>query len=158
MAVEILAAFMLSAEAIGLSRLDSWTRSLTQVTGELSGQTKPADSLVKPSTGRMMFTLIVAIGSGAGGWCGGFSRTLFPQLPILVLLLLGGLVGAITGVLLLYLVVYTFITVISFVRAVESYTQRRIVGVIGFFLLLVGFLLQFIGTLALALRSSRPSI
>ncbi len=158
MAVEILAAFMLSAEAIGLSRLDSWTRSLTQVTGELSGQANPSDSLKSPSVGRIIFTIIVATGSGAGGWFGGSSRTWFPHVPTLLLLLLGGVVGAITGVVLLYVVVYTSLAVITFLKAIESYTQRRIVGVIGFLLLLLGFMLQFIGTLALALRPPGSSI
>ncbi len=66
--------------------------------------------------------------------------------------------GGITGVALLYVLVYAALAVIKFLRAVEGYTQRRSVGVIGFLLLLFGFMLQFIGTLALALRSSHPSI
>lgn len=150
MLIEIVGTFILSVEAIGLDRFQKWIESLTMIREQLSGKQKSNDSVRKPSAARIIFATICAIGSGFGSWLGTHPPLWAARFPSWVVLLTSIILAGLAGVILFHVILYIMLAVVSALHTVELRTRTRTAGLIGFLLLLVGFVIQFVGTLGQA--------
>lgn len=145
--LEILGVFVLAAEAIGLKRLSQWINSLTKLRAELTGDIDPTDSVIRPGVARIIFASICAAGSGIGSYYGSHPPEWAASLPKWSALFGAALIGALVGVALYRIILVAMKLIVSALILVESRTQRHASGILGFIMLLIGFILQFSGTL-----------
>ena len=149
LSVEVVGAFVLAAEAIGIERIHSWADSLSRTRAEMAG-TKPR----RGSTFLDPKRFIAGLGSAGGGafvfWLW-LSFRVPPWLPEIAAtadaVVAGGLAGAIFGVVLYLGALSTLRTGVHVLKRLEARVRFRAVGLLGFGLLFVGFMLQLIGTL-----------
>lgn len=151
MLIEIVGAFILAADAIGLNRLRKWVKSLTHITAQLSQKEASNDSILKPSAARLVYTGIIAAGSGFGSWLSTHPPTWASYIPNWLFRAFSIVAGGLCGMLIFFVVVYSILALIGFINMVEVRARKRRAGLIGFLLLLVGFVSQFIGALGQAL-------
>jgi hypothetical protein len=155
--LEILGAFIVSADAIGLERFEKWINSLRLVRDELFGKIEPRDSILRPGIARIIFSFIAMV-SGMPGILLSLklSKTIdvspyigyIPNwLKTFVLAIMAGIVSGIIGILLLLIVIRFLSFIISGLQKIDAGTKTRTAGAFGFLFLLLGFILQFIGTL-----------
>lgn len=153
--VEIVGAFFLSAEAIGLRRIQSWRKryfenaSYVASTYSIEERSKRAAEV---SLGALPLVLSL-IGSSLGAFLGTWialtiDALQFSWLPKRLGIAVGVLVGAVGGVYTLVTIAFLFRASSSILIWLESRTQQGAIGLIGFFLLLTGFVLQIIGALS----------
>lgn len=151
MLVEIVGAFILAADAIGLSRLRKWVKSLAHITEQLSRNEKSNDSILKPSAARLIYAAITATGSGFGSWLSIHPPAWASSIPHWLFVAISLVAGGLCGMLIFFGVVYSILALIGFINVVEVRARKRRAGLIGFLLLLVGFVFQFIGAFGQAL-------
>lgn len=151
MLLEIVGGFILSVEAIGLDRLASWINSLSLLHSDIA-----EDKKVRPffSRGSQIPRIICGLCAGAGVYISVLlSRKYFIDIQqirwyqALYMSVAGGLIGGVLGVSLLLGLEYGLRAVVFGLRRLEDKTRARSSGILGFLLLLLGFLLQFAGTL-----------
>ena len=149
MLIEIIGAFVLSAEAIGLDRLAAWIRALSLFRNRSSGREQsPPDSALRPNAQRILMACTCGTGAGFGTYLGTHPPGFASHWPRLSYGLLAALLGGIVSVLVYQVVLVACSCIISLLLAVERRTRSKTVGVVGFLLLLAGFILQFAGTFA----------
>ncbi len=149
MFIEIIGAFALSAEAIGLDRLWGWVRALSVFRERSSGREEPPpDSALRPNAQRILMACTCGIGSGVGTYLGTHPPGFASHLPRLAFGLFAALLGGIVAVLVYQIILAACSALIALLSVVESRTRAKSVGVVGFVLLLFGFILQFAGTFA----------
>jgi hypothetical protein len=145
--VQIVASFILSIEAIGLDRVARWIRSLSFLRSDLideKGKILPSYFLFGLKIGDIFLAAFLV------GWSGVFfCLTIYfdKQLPFGMLTLLG--LGAFFVVTLtLYIILHTLLgMIISALQYVDSLSSQKTSGILGFLLLFIGFVLQFVGTM-----------
>jgi hypothetical protein len=145
LSVEIAGAFVLAAEAIGLERLDSWTADLSRVRDEMAGtQARRGSTFLDPNRFLAGFA---SAGGGAVGYWLSYRLTFWPS-PIAkaAAVGVGALAGGVLGVILYQGALATLRATVHALKRIEARVRVRAVGVLGFGLLSIGFLLQFIGT------------
>ncbi len=147
LSVEVVGAFVLAAEAIGVERIHSWADNLSRTRAKMA-RTEPrrGSTFLDPNR------FIAGLGSAGGGAFGYWlSFRVPPWLPEIAAkaaaVVAGGLAGAIFGVVLYLGALSTLRTGAHVLKCLEARVRFRAVGLIGFGLLLVGFVLQLIGTL-----------
>jgi hypothetical protein len=147
--VEIFAGLILAIEAIGLDRVARWIGSISLAQEEIAGKRKEReDSSRDPGPKRIYRATLGALIGGFGAWFGSFAHTWDVRGWMYVAFALaGGVAGGLIGVGFLFSTVYGLRGIIWLLRFAEERAQRKAVGVIGFGLLFVGFILQFVGTL-----------
>lgn len=143
---EVTGAFVLAAEAIGLERLERWIAKLSRTRAEMAGeQARRGSTFLDPNR------FICGFGSAAGVAFGYWVSLHLPEWPAnlekLAAIAVGGLSGAVFGVLIYRGTLVTLQVVVRALQRIESRVRLHAVGVIGFGLLAFGFCLQFIGTL-----------
>jgi hypothetical protein len=145
--LEILGAFVLAAQAIGLNRLSQWINSLTRIRAELSGDIDPTDSIIRPGVARIIFASICAVGAGIGSYYGSHPPKWAATFPTWAARFGAPLIGALVGVVLYRIILVAMKLTVNGLLLVESRTRRHASGILGFIMLLIGFILQFSGTL-----------
>ena len=149
--VQIVAGFILSVEVIGLERVAQWSTSISLLRQELKdGQKKKKFFSVSGQIPRIIGAVSSVFGGGLFFY---LQRKYQVDLKSLsywkqALLILGGAtMGGIAGICLSEGVLLILRVAVSGLRAIESRSRARSSGILGFLLLLLGFLLQFAGTL-----------
>ena len=151
--VEVAGAFVLAAEAIGLETLERWIANLTRTHAEMVGeQTRRGSTFLDPN--RFIAGSGAAVGVAFGYWVSLHLPEWPANLEKLAALVVGGLAGAVFGVLIYRGALVTLQVVVRALRRIESRVRLHAVGVLGFGLLAFGFCLQFIGTLVDGLNRS----
>lgn len=148
--IEIAGAFVLAAEAIGPQRLSNWITKVRRVRMEMAGlQPRRRSTFLDPN--RFICALGSAGGVGFACWLSGcLSASSFGAKVVAVAT--GGIAGAVFGVVLYKGALRSLLVAMHALARIEARVRFRAVGVLGFGLLFIGFLLQFIGTLAEGLR------
>jgi hypothetical protein len=146
--VEVAGAFVLAADAIGLDRLERTAAAFLRVEGELTGAREPTDSLRHPGAARIALALICAGGAGVGSLFGTHPPIWALGMPRILVVVGACLLGGAVGLALYWAALTTLRAAVGALQAVELRAKGRGVGVLGFSLLFIGFVLQFFGTFA----------
>lgn len=147
LSVEVVGAFVLAAEAIGVERIQSWAANLSRTRAEMAGtEPRRGSTFLDPNR------FIVGLGSAGGGAFGYWLSFRVPAWPSEIaakaaVVVAGALAGAIFGVVLYIGALATLRTGAHALKRLEARIRFRAVGLLGFGLLFVGFVLQLIGTL-----------
>ena len=152
--LDIVGAFFLSAQAIGLERIQSWKKQYFDNPSYVAGTHKmeEMERRSKETNLRALPFVLVLIATSLGGFIGtwislgidSLQLTWLPKHMGLIGVLLGGAIGAYT----IDFIALIFRAASSVFVWIDSRTQQGTIGLIGFTLLLVGFVLQFIGALS----------
>jgi hypothetical protein len=156
LSLEIVGAFVLAAEAIGVERLDSWAANFSRARAEMAGtQPRRGSTFLDPN--RFIAGLASAGGVAFGYWLS-FRVPPWPSdiAAKAAAIVGGGLAGGVFGVVLYQGALATLRIGVHALRRLEARVRFRAVGVLGFGLLFVGFVLQLIGTLIDGLRVVAP--
>jgi hypothetical protein len=142
--LDISGAFVLSLDAIGLDRVHAWTERFVQLRSEIEEPNKPI-GLRHPAR------FISAIGAGAGAGIGPLLHNYFMKDQSWVSIVLFSFLGGISAVMIGFGIIFIIRFVSILLTKIERKARERTVGGIGFVLLILGFLLQFVGTTLQAL-------
>jgi hypothetical protein len=152
--VEIVGAFVLAAEAIGLHRISAWVRALSLFRARSAGRRKEApDSALHPNAQRICVACTSGIGAGFGSYLGTHPPSFVSHIPRLAFGLSAAALGGVVAVFAYQIILIICAIAIRLLLVVERRTRNRTVGVVGFVLLFLGFVLQFVGTLLQLLHS-----
>jgi hypothetical protein len=150
---DLLGAFLLAAEAIGLDTIRAWRERLLDQPAFILSSSKTVDIARRAQKARLPWVpqLAIGFGSGVGAGVGGFVALALKQTGWSTLAPLGLIVGGVVGAFSLDAVVSLLRASSSFFIWVQESVGRGTIGVAGFVLLAAGFVLQFIGSLGQAL-------
>jgi len=150
--MQIVASFILSVEVIGLDRVARWTNSLSLLRSDLTDDKKERPFFSRGSQipriycGVMTMLGIVLMHFYMEKYLAGIS-----SLHRVLAYLVGSILLGVITASLYEGVLYAIKAAVYGLRAIESRSRARSSGILGFLLLLVGFMLQFIGTLGQSL-------
>jgi hypothetical protein len=151
---DIVGAFLLAAEAIGTERIRSWKEHSLDHPGFVLAPHKTAEVQQRAEKLKLRWLPAAAMGisSGIGAGFGSYIALAIkelgaPQWLPFVGIVLGGLAGA----FLIDASVLLMRSISRFLVWVEESAGKGTIGLAGFVLLSVGFMLQFVGTLAQAI-------
>jgi hypothetical protein len=152
---DIVGAFFLSAQAIGLDRIQSWKRRFfdnpsyvvgTHSIEEMQSRSKEVNLRALPP---MLIFIATSLGAAIGGGLAlAIDSLKLPWLPKYLGLAMGVLVGGAIGAYAISFFALIFRAASSMLVWIDSRTQQGTIGLIGFILLFVGFTLQIIGALS----------
>lgn len=142
---ELLGAFVLAAEAIGLETLSRWIANLRQGRSEVTGERSPRrGTFLDPNR------FIAATVAIAACW---ISWTMLPHLPSwtgklprIVLFSILAVLGGLCGVLVRFAIIAGLGAAVSNLLILQRRVAARAVGTLGFGTLAFGILLQMLGT------------
>lgn len=150
----LIGAFLLAAEAIGLETIHSWQDRVIDRPTNILSTTKTAEMAQRAKTSNLRWLPGAAIGlaSGVGSAAGTFAALSLKHLILPTWFpLIGILAGGIAGAFFIDLVVFMLRSASAFLLWVQNTAGRGTIGITGFILLAIGFVLQFVGTLTQAL-------
>ena len=148
--VQVISGFILSVEAIGLDRVAKLANSLSLLHRDLVDEKQDRPFF---SRGSQIPRLVVALSIGVVGTvCIYVVRHMRPGIKlsswgVVTLSVVVGLITATVGATLWQALIYSLRGTVWGLRHIESRSTAKTSGVLGFLLLLLGFLLQFIGTI-----------
>lgn len=152
--LEIIGAFLLAVEAIGLERIRTWRKEYFEAWFHIAKSRQLVDTqrLATELNAKKVPAILVVIVCSFSGGIGTWLIMLFDSLQLTGWLRYAGLfVGFFGGVIIGY---YGFPSLALFFKAIsntlawiEDRTQKGVIGLMGFCLLATGFSLQFIGML-----------
>lgn len=155
--VQIVASFILSVEVIGLDRVEGWAKRLSLLHKDLRdlADDKGTRAHERPSVtlGRGIPGIIVSLAAAAGALGGHYVVRRFYPIPKFsdlrqdLLIFAVSIVAGVFGIVLWQTTVYGLRAAIWGLRDLQSRSMARTSGILGFLLLLVGFVLQFVGTI-----------
>jgi hypothetical protein len=152
---EIIGGFILALDAIGLERIARWVASLRRTREEMAGeQVRKRSTFTDPNR------FIAGIGAASGGAAGYLVSERLPvwvaHLPRIVsligIIMVAGVFASIIGVALYQSALFLLHHITNSLWRLEQRARIRTNGLLGFGLLFIGFLLQFVGTLGDMLR------
>ena len=147
MALEIVGALLLAIDAIGVDRVRNWAGGPTVVRRILSG--------VSPETKRhsaiLVAFILVVVAYALGGYAAAKLDWLFDGNPGMQGAL-GFLVGLGVALSALELFRFLLLGITAVLLSATGMAERRTAAILGAVLLVVGFSMQFFGTLTLALE------
>jgi hypothetical protein len=150
--VEIIACFILSIEAIGLDRVTRWTQALSLLRSDLTDEQKERPFFSRGSQIPRIFTgLTTGLSVVINYYYIRRSEAYLNWWQQYLALLIGSLVLGLVAASIYEGSLYGLKATINALRAIESRSRARTSGILGFLLLLLGFILQFSGTLGQAL-------
>jgi hypothetical protein len=148
---DLAGAFLLAAEAIGLETIRSWKESVLDRPTYILGTPKTPEIAQRAEEHRLRWLPGAAIGlaSGIGSAMGTFVALSIKQLGLPSWLpFLGLVLGGIAGAFVIDGIVFLLRSASSFLLWVQESAGRGTIGLTGFVLLAIGFVLQFIGSLS----------
>lgn len=148
---DLVGAFLLAAEAIGLETIRSWQEKAIDRPIYILGISKAIEMDRRADEMKLSWLPSAAIGlaSGIGGAAGLFMALSFKQLGLPSWVpYLGILVGGIAGAFFIDLIVFLLRSASRFFVWIQDSAGKGTIGLTGFVLLAIGFLLQFIGGLS----------
>jgi drug/metabolite transporter (DMT)-like permease len=149
---EILGGLVLSIDAIGLDRVKKWSERMTTIGRQATGrEPAPRDSITRPGINRLLVAFCAPLGAMVVLYFFLPERTEALTMPWwkYILIVLG---GGIAGPVAYFAVAYAILGVTTLLVFAEQRAERKTAGIVGFGALLIGFVLQFSGTLVDALR------
>jgi len=152
---DIAGAFFLSAQAIGLDRIRNWRTEYLDISARIAGarKTVEAERLAQHSKVSFLPSALGVIAGFIGSYVGASLALYIKSLNLKLLpsyadLILGMLIGGAIGFYAFDVFSFAFRKASSALIWIDNSTQKGAIGLIGFGLLLVGFILQFIGALS----------
>lgn len=152
---EIGGGFVLALDAIGLERISSWATRLRCTRAEMAGeQRRTRSTFTDPN--RFISGIGGTGGGAAGYWISQRLPIWGPYLPRFVSVLAAAVIGGVCGVVVGLTLYRSSLLLLhhgaSALMHLEQRARLHATGVLGFGLLFIGFLLQFVGTLGDMLR------
>lgn len=141
--VEIIGAFVLAAEAIGVERIQSWAINLSKTAAEMEGlKLRRGSTFLDPNR------FIAGFGSCGGVAFGYWLSSYLPSETVVkyIAILGGAMAGAFLGVFLHIGGIAILRIASTALKHLETRVRFRVIGLLGFSLLFIGFVLQLIGT------------
>jgi hypothetical protein len=148
--LQFLAGFVLSVEAIGLARVRRSIAGLAFLRSAFTRREEtqprlPREVFLDPS--RILAGVAAMVGAAFGYYLGSHGPAWAHSLPAFLRGQFAPLAGAVVAALFATLVVYGVLTLLAFLQHLDSRVRSGTAGVLGFVLLTLGYLIQFVATL-----------
>jgi hypothetical protein len=144
--VQMFAGFILSVEVIGLKRVARWAKWLSLLHGNLADKNRNRPFFGWANVTQIVVSAFIALAMAMAGYY--ILRRIKPQFSGLDSV--GGLIGVaakLGGIVAWQALLYGIRGVVAGLLYIKSLSVAKTSGLVGFVLLFLGFVVQFIGTI-----------